>query len=140
MAGLEPACLSTRDFKSLAYTISPHSHYSNLIYYTTKSNNSQLYWCSNVESNYEYYHTKIVLCHLTIRAFGTPCLIRTDSQLLLRESALPISVTGQIKQDSILFSFTVKFLICCCYPKLGATCRDRTYFLGASNRCYDHIS
>jgi hypothetical protein len=28
------------------------------------------------------------------------------------------------------------------YPGInfGATCRDRTYFHGASNRCYDHIS
>ena len=30
---------------------------------------------------------------------GTPCLIRTDSQLLLRESALPISVTGHLERD-----------------------------------------
>ena len=29
-------------------------------------------------------------------SFGTPSQIRTESQLLLRESALPISVTGQI--------------------------------------------
>ena len=28
------------------------------------------------------------------KSIGTPCLIRTDSQLLLRESALPISVKG----------------------------------------------
>ena len=32
----------------------------------------------------------------TLPKFGTPCLIRTDIQLLLRESALPISVTGHI--------------------------------------------
>ena len=31
---------------------------------------------------------------------GTPCLIRTDSQLLLRESALPISVKGHISKHT----------------------------------------
>ena len=32
--------------------------------------------------------------------YGTPCLIRTDSQLLLRESALPISVKGHISKHT----------------------------------------
>ena len=38
---------------------------------------------------------------LTYKSFGTPCLIRTDSQLLLRESALPISVQGQKKNSCV---------------------------------------
>ena len=36
-------------------------------------------------------------CQLLSVLIGTPCLIRTDIQLLLRESALPISVTGHIE-------------------------------------------
>ena len=36
-----------------------------------------------------YFH-----CVLLSELIGTPCLIRTDIQLLLRESALPISVRG----------------------------------------------
>ena len=36
-----------------------------------------------------YFH-----CQLLSVFIGTPCLIRTDIQLLLRESALPISVKG----------------------------------------------
>ena len=38
---------------------------------------------------------KMVCCNHPITG-GTPCLIRTDNQLLLRESALPISVTGHM--------------------------------------------
>ena len=45
------------------------------------------------------YNTSLTLTkHFALSTIynGTPCLIRTDSQLLLRESALPISVKGHM--------------------------------------------
>ena len=62
-------------------------------------------WCSNVESNYEYCHTKTVLSHLTIRAslagddgFEPPHLESKSSVLPLDES--PIEKL-QIEKDHV---------------------------------------
>ena len=38
--------------------------------------------------------SKTKMISVSPKTDGTPCLIRTDIQLLLRESALPISVKG----------------------------------------------
>ena len=84
---LEPSILAAADFKSAVYTIPPQSH---IIGTSKKSESFQ----STDQAN------TVTLCFLLIAVLadsaltGTPGLIRTDIQLLLRESALPISVQG----------------------------------------------
>ena len=118
-----------------------------------------LIWCPRRDSNPQDLVSKTNMYTNSITwaiiYSGTLSQIRTDTSLLLRESPLPIGLWGHgtgywvrtndlslikrllyrwVNPVKIYFAIALKFTLLFS----GATCRNRTNFLGFSVRCNDH--